>query len=128
MGEAGVHKKIEFDAWSIYDPQLSKYSAKKFESLPKEQQQALEIYAGNWMRDFSQVFVPSVFEKVKKVPRVIGDVTSPPIGPKGAEALIGSILRCVALQDFDVKISRQLMTDENIGFMFQRNTWIIQRV
>ena len=115
MGEAGVHKKIEFDAWKISDPKLEKSSKKNFESLSKQQQQALEIYAGNWMRDFSQVFVPSVFEKVKKIPRVIGNPASDPIGPLGAEALIGSILRCIAIQSFGVKIAHNLMTDYNIG-------------
>ena len=114
LGEAGVHKKIEFDAWKITDPKLDS-SKKNFESIPKQQQQALEIYAGNWMRDFSQVFVPSVFEKVKQIPRVIGDPTSAPIGPAGAEALIGSILRCIAIQSFGVKIAHGLMTDQNIG-------------
>ena len=115
MGEAGVHKKIEFDAWKITDPKLDNHNAICFESLSKEQQQALEIYAGNWMRDFSQVFVPSVFEKVKKIPHIIGNPTSTPIGPAGAEALIGSILRCVGIQIFDVNIAHSLITDENIG-------------
>ena len=115
MGEAGVHKKIEFTSWNIPDPKLSKNPTKTFESLSDAQQQALSIYAGNWMRDFSQVYVPSVFENVKKMPRVMGDILSPPIGPLGAESLIGSILRSVAIQDFDTQIPQKVMTDQNIG-------------
>ena len=115
MGESGVHKKIEFTAWNVIDPKLNKNSETNFESLPKEQQQALAIYAGNWMRDFSQVFVPVVFNNVKKMPRVIGDISSPPIDSLGAESLISSILRAVAIQEFDVEIPQKLMTDENIG-------------
>ena len=115
MGEAGVHKKIEFTSWNISDPNMSQNSSKTFESLSEQQQQALAIYAGNWMRDFSQVFVPVLFKNVTKMPRIIGDTSSPPIGPLGAESLIGSLLRAIAIQDFDVEIPNKVMTDENIG-------------
>jgi len=115
LGEAGVHKKIEFEAWGIKDPELEKNSGLNFEDLLEKQQQALAIYAGNWMRDFSQVFVPTVFDKVKLLPRVIGPVLPTPIGPLGAESLIGSVLRAIAILSFDVEIPQKVMTDENIG-------------
>ena len=115
MGEAGVHKEIEFASWNIPDPKLDKNPTKTFESLSEAQQQALSIYAGNWMRDFSQVYVPFVFENLKKMPRIMGDVLSPPIGPLGAESIIGSILRAIAIQDFDTQIPQKVMTDQNIG-------------
>ncbi len=38
---------------------LDKHDTICFESLSKEHPQALEIYAENWVRDFSHVFVSS---------------------------------------------------------------------
>src|SRR5574341_2406383 len=79
MGDATTHQNIEMEAWGVAKPNLLELKKvnghhkfkRDFKDLTEEQKQALHVYCGNWMRDFSQLFVPVVLESAAKFPRLI---------------------------------------------------------
>ncbi|MGD0405306.1 MAG: HET-C-related protein [Candidatus Bathyarchaeia archaeon] len=122
MGEPHAHKTIELQALEVTDPHLAKDLDTKFRSLPEPQRFALETYSGNWMRDFSQVFVPIVMDKCKCIKKEIGfskPWTSKPdkttIGAAGAEELVTALLKVVATIELGETIGTDIVTPENLG-------------
>jgi len=69
LGESGVHRRIEFEAWDVDDPDLFNHPCLPFNRLSNLQKHALHTYSGNWMRDFSQVFVPRVIDGITNSPK-----------------------------------------------------------
>ncbi len=122
MGEPHAHKTIELQALEVKDPLLAKDMDTKFRSLPEPQRFALETYSGNWMRDFSQVFVPMVMDKCKCIKKEIGlskPWKSPPdnttIGAAGAEQLVTALLKVVATIELGETIGTDIVTATNLG-------------
>ena len=111
-GEAGVHRDIEMSAWGTEAPELG-------EGVQgEEQQNAMEIYVGNWMRDFSQVFVPTVMNTVSEIPQRPGTTGGGSIGMEGGEALVTGLLQALASLEFGPQITQTLVTggpEGNIG-------------
>lgn len=126
MGEAGVHRRIEMIAWGVKELELMKKenADKGSADLSVEQKLAYETYAGNWMRDFSQVFVPKlVIEILGKFPSNIsmkralnkGDFFGDPVGSDGAETILTGFLRTLAVLELGEDIGKRLVTPENLG-------------
>lgn len=99
-GEAGVHHGIEFEALGVDDA---------------HNQNAQEVYVGNWMRDFSQAFVPTVFNALSAVPQDLGNPTGKSIGGRGAEPLLVGALRALASLEFEEDVVDNMITGQNIG-------------
>lgn len=127
MGDAFTHQTIEMKAWGVVKPNLTElekvggiYEFKQnFRDLTEDQKQALHVYCGNWMRDFSQLFVPVVLESTAKFPKYIEITelakvvdgiaiekkseekkTPSTIGPEGADKLLYALLRALAAMEF----------------------------
>jgi hypothetical protein len=107
-GEAGVHQDIEMTAWGVKKPTDPS-------KMTPEQKAAMEAYVGNWMRDFSQFFVPTAFEAVAKAPKRPGDLTSAPIGAKGAEKAMTGLLQALAAMEFGPAITKKFVTGPLLG-------------
>ena len=101
-GEAGVHHGIEQEATG------SETGLSDFNSVE-------EMYAGNWMRDFSQLNVPLVHQKLGQIPSRIDAPQGETVGAKGAEDLATGLIRALAMLEFGPDITKQLITPENIG-------------
>ena len=102
-GEAGVHHGIEHEAAGV-DEGLSDETALE------------ETYAGNWMRDFSQVNVPLVHNALAQIPtRIDGSDADSTIGGAGARDLSTGLLRALAMLEFGPEITNSLITEANIG-------------
>ena len=101
-GEAGVHHGIETEATGskqgISDPTAVE-----------------EMYAGNWMRDFSQVNVPIVFSALEQIPSRVDAPAGDTIGAEGAEDISVGLIRALAMLEFGPEITNRLITAENIG-------------
>ena len=79
------------------------------------QQQAMEMYAGNWMRDFSQFLVPAALNAISQAPRTPGQAGGGVIGAAGAEHVTIGLLQALASLEFGEDITRRLITGPNIG-------------
>lgn len=101
-GEAGVHHGIETEATGS-EVGLSDPNAVE------------QMYAGNWMRDFSQVNVPVVFSALERIPSRVDAPTGDNIGAEGAEDLAVGLLRALSMLEFGPEITNRLITAENIG-------------
>ena len=105
-GEPGVHRDIELRAWGGHN--LVNLNKKWGDELdrrhpsPTRLELALETYSGNWMRDFSQVYVPFVKKLLKE---------SFDMEPSMAEKLLGSLLKALATIEFGDNISRHITID-----------------
>jgi hypothetical protein len=97
-GEASVHHDIEETATEGIDPRLLK-----------------EMYAGNWMRDFSQLNLPMPHSLVANLPKDVDEPTGESIGAEGAEDIITSVIRALAFLEFGPEITNDLITPGNIG-------------
>ena len=108
-GEAGVHKGIEMEAKGLADPGQGK--------LSPEQKDAYRIYVGNWMRDFSQAFVPTVVKGVaENVPKSLTDKNQKDtIGMGGAMQLLTGVLRALAILEFGKEIVDPVVNARNLG-------------
>lgn len=112
-GEAGVHQDIEMTSLGVTAPAMGTPA-----SFSPEQHAAMQVYVGNWMRDFSQVFVPSVMNPASEMHQRLGDNTSAPIGAGGGEQVVTGLLRALASLEFGPEITDQLVTggkEGNIG-------------
>lgn len=78
-----------------------------------------EMYAGNWMRDYSQLNLPMGHGIASKLPRDIGrsaeEPLGEPIGARGAEDIITSVIRAMAHLEFGPELTNSLITPDNIG-------------
>ncbi|MDJ0648195.1 MAG: hypothetical protein QNJ60_05755 [Xenococcaceae cyanobacterium MO_188.B19] len=101
-GEAGVHHGIEREATGS-------------ETGLSDSNSTEEMYAGNWMRDFSQLNVPLVHQMLGQIPSRIDAPQGETIGAKGAEDLATGLIRALAMLEFGPDITNQLITPENIG-------------
>lgn len=97
-GEAPVHEGIETEATDVSDEKLLK-----------------EMYAGNWMRDFSQLNLAMPHSLVQKLPRNLDKPTGATIGPQGAEDIVTAVIRGLAFLHFGPEITNELITPANIG-------------
>ncbi|MBT9316652.1 HET-C-related protein [Leptothoe spongobia] len=102
-GEAHVHQGIEESA--VLD-------SGKGESSRDE---TMEMYAGNWMRDFSQLNLPRAHKLARQLPKNVNDPQGAKIGAAGAEDIITAVIRSLAFLHFGTKITNELVTSENIG-------------
>jgi len=112
LGEARVHKSIEFSSWNIVIPNLGLNSI-TFGNLKKSQRSALFTYSGNWMRDWSQFFVPMPLDILAKTPRDIPPLSSHTIGNVGAQNLVMSILQAIATLQLGVPVGN-MVTPNNL--------------
>jgi hypothetical protein len=122
LGEPHAHKTIELRALEVQDPCLASDMETNFRSLAEPQRFALETYSGNWMRDFSQVFVPMVMDICKCVKKDIGlskpwkkPADNTTIGPVGAEYLITALLKVIATIELGETIGTDVITPKNLG-------------
>lgn len=100
-GEAGVHHGIEHEASEAGD--LS------------DEQAVEEMYAGNWMRDYSQLNVPLVHNALGQIPTKLDESSDETIGAQGATDISTGLLRALAMLEFGPEITDQLITPQNIG-------------
>ncbi len=113
-GEAGVHQEITFEAMgSVERPGLGSLDNpnttvddshglgglrhRDSENLTGEQRAALQIYAGNFMSDFSQANVPKLISILGSIPSAT--VPGGSIGAVGAGHLVQAIISAVAILD-----------------------------
>jgi hypothetical protein len=105
LGEAGVHRGIELEAAGVgeqYDPK----------NLTPQQKAALEMYSGNFMRDYSQLAAPMPLKMLSAIPSTNkGGV----IGNAGARTLIDAIVRSIGILELGSDIGKSLVTQQNIG-------------
>ena len=97
-GEAPVHHGIEETATEGMDPKLVE-----------------QMYAGNWMRDFSQFNLPMPHSIVSNFPKDMKNPTGETIGAEGAGDIVTAVLRALAYMEFGAEITDELVTPENIG-------------
>lgn len=110
-GEAPVHQGIELTTLGVKKPKLDNQG-----KLDKEETAAMEMYAGNWMRDFSQFNVPAAISATSKMPKKMGlKPSTETVGGQGATDIIYGLLRALAAMEFGQDITQRLMTDSNIG-------------
>jgi hypothetical protein len=114
-GEAPVHRDIELTTLEVED-----FTNKEYDELTPEQKAAAKVYAGNWMRDFSQFNVPKPINALAKLPKQVnikGDpvVASGTIGAEGAQEIVYGIIRALAALEFGREITDKLITNANIG-------------
>jgi hypothetical protein len=105
LGEAGVHRGIELEAAGVGE----KYDPKK---LTPEQRAALEMYSGNFMRDYSQLAAPMPLKALSSIPSVNKDGK---VGNAGARTLMDAIVRSIAILELGKDIGRGLVTQNHIG-------------
>ncbi|MGB3187785.1 MAG: hypothetical protein WBB15_18215 [Ornithinimicrobium sp.] len=113
-GEAGVHQDIELTATGVDRPAHLHEGLDTAIDLTPDQQRAMEMYAGNWMRDYSQFLVPAGLAALATVPQRPHSGGAG-IGNRGAESLIQGILRALASLEFGPEITGRLMSGPNIG-------------
>ena len=113
-GEAPVHRDIELTALGgVKD-------FTKDDKLTPEQKAAAQMYAGNWMRDYSQLNVPKPVSIIANLPKQV-DIHGTPvvgsgkIGAGGAQEIIYGIIRALAALEFGKEITDSLITKKNIG-------------
>jgi hypothetical protein len=105
LGEAGVHRGIELEAAGVGE----KYDVK---NLTPQQRAALEMYSGNFMRDYSQLAAPMPLKMLSAIPSTNkGGV----IGHAGARTLMDAIVRSIAILELGKDIGKGLVTQQNIG-------------
>ena len=101
-GEAHVHQGIE-----------------ELAAAGSPQEFIREMYAGNWMRDFSQLNLPMAHNIAAKLPKALGrsadEPIGEPIGAAGAEDIITSVIRALAHLHFGPDLTNELVTPDNIG-------------
>lgn len=116
MGEAGVHRNIEMTTWGVNETRLlqSANFDKLSSDLSPDQRLAYETYAGNWMRDFSQLFVPFVYNAVKDFKKEAG-VSGAPLGGKNAASLLTALLKAFAILELGDQVGQNLVTAKNLG-------------
>ncbi len=105
-GEAPVHQGIEETATEALKENVSEEDYKRL---------LKQMYAGNWMRDFSQFNLPMPHSIVSKLPKDIADPTGEDIGAEGAEDIVTATIRSLAYMHFGEDITDELVTPENIG-------------
>jgi hypothetical protein len=122
MGEPYAHKSMEFKAFGVSDPHLAADLNTKFDDLPEPQRRVLETYSGNWMRDFSQVFVPMVIDKCACIKKEINFTQlfakkpdSTTIGRLGAEELVTALLKVIATIELGEPIGDKVIIPKNLG-------------
>jgi len=135
LGEATAHRTMELDSWRVRDPHLLDNFERRFMDLGEPVRNALETYSGNWMRDFSQVFVPLLVEGCAKIPQKPGSgflekewtiverkdkgkkerARNLKIGPLGAEKLLTAALQAFATLELGEEIGSEVVTPANIG-------------
>jgi Domain of unknown function (DUF4157)/Heterokaryon incompatibility protein Het-C len=105
LGEAGVHQGIELEAAGVggkFDP----------DKLTPQQKAALEMYSGNFMRDYSQLAAPTPLAALSNIPSTHkGGVT----GAAGARVLMDAIVQSIAILELGKDIGKSLVTSKNIG-------------
>lgn len=105
LGEAGVHQGIELEASGVggkFDP----------DKLTPQQKAALEMYSGNFMRDYSQLAAPTPLKALSNIPSTHkGGVT----GAAGARVLMDAIVQSIAILELGKDIGKSLVTSQNIG-------------
>lgn len=118
-GEAGVHQSTEMDALGLgKGPELAKKIDEKEPDEGTAPAAALEIYAGNWMRDFSQFKVPgflAILADISKQP--LNDPTggsAGKIGAAGAERLIDAVLNAIAIVELGPRVAATLVQPSNV--------------
>lgn len=101
-GEAHVHEGIE-----------------KLAAAGSPEQFVTEMYAGNWMRDFSQLNLPMAHSIAARLPRDLGKSAGEPVGPgigaTGAEDIVTAVIRALAHLHFGPDLTDELVTPDNIG-------------
>jgi len=120
LGEAKVHRKIEFKAWEVSDPREQQgFENTKFEELDPVQQNACYVYSGNWMRDWSQLYAPKFFSVLTSLPKqwyLEESISSySPLNYSEAAEVITGLLRAFGVMEFDQEITDKVITAENIS-------------
>lgn len=117
MGEAGVHRRIEMDAWGVTDPGLIDKPEQNSTNLSEDQKLAYETYSGNWMRDWSQVIGPTAWKILQDVPKepFTPGGSRDKIGGKGTEAIVVHALRAFAILELGEDIGTKIITSDNLG-------------
>jgi Domain of unknown function (DUF4157)/Heterokaryon incompatibility protein Het-C len=100
-GEAGVHHGIEREAAGV--------------NMSPTPRAVEEMYAGNWMRDFSQVNVPLVHNFLARIPSRIDGSNNDVIGQQGARDISIGLVRALAMLEFGPEITNSVITAANLG-------------
>ncbi len=124
-GGASVHfKKITFPALGLNSPNLTSLNnpntkhndSKKLgglrnrdsKNLSPGQRKGLQIYAGNFMSDFSQANVPKVIDILGKLPTVDPSGHVSTIGAPGAGIAIQTVLHAIAILELGTEAAALL--------------------
>ncbi|MDQ3365140.1 MAG: DUF4157 domain-containing protein [Myxococcota bacterium] len=104
LGEATVHKGIELEAAGVdgkIDPK----------NLTPQQKAALEMYSGNFMRDYSQLAAPTPLKILSGLPSTNAGGK---VGNAGARSLMDAIVKSIAILELGKDIGN-LVTQKNVG-------------
>ncbi len=124
-GEAGVHQNdITMPAAGVDAPHLNSpnnpnnprndtkqmggFRHRDSENLSPAQRQALQIYAGNFLSDFSQANVPKVVGILGNMPTVDSDGNIATIGAAGAGQVIQTILHAFAVLELGTEAAEMV--------------------
>jgi hypothetical protein len=105
LGEAGVHRGIELDAAGVgqeFDPK----------NLTPQQQAALQMYSGNFMRDYSQLAAPMPLKILSNLPSTH---EGGKVGAGGARTLMDALVQSIAILELGKDIGKSLVKSNNIG-------------
>lgn len=105
FGEAGVHRGIELEAAGVGE----KYDPKK---LTPQQKAALEMYSGNFMRDYSQLAAPAGLKILSNLPSTN---KGGKVGQAGGRVLTDAIIKAIAILELGKDIGKGLVTQQNVG-------------
>lgn len=119
-GEASVHQGIEMEAVNQgKGPDLLKNHKTAEPGQGTGQAGALEIYSGNWMRDFSQLKVPLIHNTLSGISKQpVNDPTGKTagkIGARGAEQIENALLKAIAIMELGPRIAGSLVTQKNVS-------------
>ena len=113
LGEAGVHQGIELEAAGVIKPGTDPHKRFDPDNLTPEQKKSLEMYAGNFMRDFSQFQCPKALFFLSQIPSATGP--NGQVGGTGAVALADAVIQCIGILELGTDIGKRLIKPQNVG-------------
>jgi len=124
-GEAPVHQSIIMEAGDDGPgPRLADDIKKPAPQQRSKENGLLEVYSGNFMRDYSQLNVPLVANILSKTPksaqmiqgfRANSSVKYESVGSAGGESIANGIIRAIAILELGKPITDANVTKDNIG-------------
>lgn len=106
LGEAVVHQGIELEAAGVTSPGFNP------KTMTPQQRAALEMYSGNFMRDYSQLAAPMPLKALSNIPSTNkGGKT----GPAGARVLMDALVKTIGILELGKDVANATIKQSNIG-------------